>query len=69
METSPFGPPYDVLGGTYVDPEINFRFEAWSSRTLEEHEMQQAFQGWRMSLRRTTSLKNKTFRVAYTVLD
>ena len=67
--SSPFGPPYNVLGGAFVDPEINFRFEVWSARALSDFEMQQAFHSWKMNQKKKVSLKNKTLRLAWTVLD
>jgi hypothetical protein len=67
--SSPFGPPYNVFGGAFVDPAINFRFEVWSARALSDFEMQQAFHAWKMNQKKKVSLKNKTFRIAWTALD
>lgn len=69
METSPFGAPHKVLGGVIEEPSISFRFEVWSSRSLQEHELKRAFQVWRQSLKEKTVLKNKTFRMTWTALD
>lgn len=67
--SSPFGPPYDVLGGVFEDPDIRFRFEIWSSRRLRPDEMDSAYTAWRRSLRRRTVIKGKTIRIAWTSLD